>query len=570
MQNLRSHDRDLTAQWVPVPRPYRPQPLVGSHAVRVALLTNSSGTAPRSSALVASLKSAGHRVSVAKLSKPRWRPERLTPVEHPLVGGADGLPPEVIWAETSRLIDAADRAAAQNRAWVARRPDWPAASRDHLLATPADPSLSVPVDRTTPERSPWDEHTGATPQGRHRGRVVVLAFRSTPSSPGHYLARALRRAGVEVRVTDRVVLDEHTDADAVLLVESPTPPIEVTGHSDVPIVFWVHHGEHHLDGNLRLAARYGADLVLMAHSWHLALRFTARVERFPFGVAPELIPPDAPAYAERPHDLAFVGSISGSAYERRRSLIAQARDSLDRVEVAEGISPLDMAALYGRSRSVLNEGGTRHRPITMRVFETIGAGALLVTEPAPGLELLFDGLYVTVNERGLEGEDLRSLLAGPEASAMAAAAHDHALTHHTYDHRVDLLFRLVDEVGAGGTPRAPAMKGDPVTTFLWDHPYGQRILDATGEVDAPGREVWRVSDLAHAPGPASFDTVVLGPDDPPELALAARRFVVGIGLDPDALGISPRRVSALGALTVIDLGAPGYDVDTVGGPPAVS
>jgi hypothetical protein len=493
----------------------------------------------------------------------------LRAIEHPTIRGDAGLPPEVIWAETSRLVDAADRAALQNRAWVARRPDWPAAGRDHLLATPADPSLSVPVDRSIPERSPWDRHTGPTPEGRHRRRVVVLAFRSTPSGPGHYLARALTRAGVEVRVTDRIDLAQHSDADAVLIVESPTPPIEITGQSDVPIVFWVHHGEHHLDGNLRLAARYGADLVLMAHSWHLALRFTARVERFPFGVAPELVPPDPPAFAERPYDLSFVGSVAGSAYERRRSLIAQARASLDRVEVAEGISPLDMAVLYGRSRSVLNEGGTRHRPITMRVFETIGAGALLVTEPAPGLDLLFDGLYTTVGETGLAGEQLRSLLAGPDAAAMASAAHVHALTAHTYDHRVDLLFRLVDEVGRASTPRATPAGRDSFAPFLAAHPYGQRILDASGELDAPDREVWRVSDLRDDPAPASFDTVVLGPTDPPELAVCARRFVVGIGLDAESVAVTPRTVTRVGALTVLDLGAPGYDVDTVGGPPAI-
>lgn len=520
--------------------------------------------------MVASLLSAGHRVSVARLSKSRWRGERLVAVEHPLVGGAGGLPPEVIWAETWRLVDAADKAALRTGGWVARRPDWPAAVRDHLLATPADPSLSVPVDRRIPERTPWEAHTGPTPEGRHRRRVVVLAFRSTPSGPGHYLARALKRAGVEVRMTDRIDLSQHSDADAVLIVESPTPPIEITGHSDVPIVFWVHHGEHHLDGNLRLAARYGADLVLMAHSWHLALRFTARVERFPFGVAPELMPPDPPAHAERPYDLAFVGSVAGSAYERRRSLIAQARESLDRVEVAEGISPLDMAVLYGRSRSVLNEGGTRHRPITMRVFETIGAGALLVTEPAPGLDLLFGGLYATVADTGLAGEELRTLLSSPEAASMAAAAHAHALTAHTYDHRVDLLFRLVDEVGTARTPRTTTERDASFSTFLGAHPYGQRILDASGELDAPDREVWRVSDLSAPPAPGSFDTVILGQNDPPELAVCARRFVVGIGLDADAMAVAPRNVSRLGALTVIDLGAAGYDVDTVGGPSAIS
>lgn len=518
-----------------------------------------------------SLVDVGHETSVSRLTRSRFRGEQLTVIPDLITVGSSDLsdpsPPEVIFADTSRMVETADRMAEPIDAWVARRPDWPAPRRDLIAVAPSVPRLSVPAGQVVPELAPWSAHRGRTPQGRHERRIVVLVYRSTPGSPGHYLYNALVRAGVTVRVAEEVDLDDHRDADAVVVVESPTPAVELRGEATIPIVFWVHHGEHHLEGNLRLSRRYGADLVLLAHSWHLAARFDTRVERFPFAAAPELMAAP-PAFTERPIDLAFVGTVEGTAYERRRRLLDQARSSLAKVEVADQLSPVEMSDLYRRSRSVLNEGGSRHRPVTMRVFEAMGAGALLLSEPAPGIDLLFGGLYEQIPEDGLTGVDLDRILGGPGAVSMATAAHNRTLEHHTYDHRVDLLFRFVDDAERHGRERTTT-PGDPISRFLYHHPYGQRILDDTDAVREPDREVWRTSVLDEAPGPRTFDTVVLDRRSSTSLALCARRFVIGRGIDVAALPLEPRRVTRSGDLTVVDVGGDGYDLETVGGPPAI-
>jgi hypothetical protein len=522
---------------------------------------------PRATALLESLSAAGHQVSVARpASSGRLRRGRLTAVEHPLATDRTSRPdPEIIWPVVSTLVEEADRIADSLGAWVARRPDWPEPSRDLARAVPGDPTLSVPVGAPTPERRPWERHRGVLSDGRHAGKKVVLAFRSTPASPGHLLHRAMLRAGLEVRAVERVDLDAHADADFVLVVESPSPPIKITGSTPIPVVFWVHHGEHHLDGNLRLARQYGADLVLMAHSWHLAARFSAPVQRFPFAVASELA--RSPTWSRRDIDLSFVGRTGGSAYRRRDELIAQADEAFRSVEAVSGIGPLEMVALYRRSKMVLNEGGARHLPITMRVFEAIGAGALLVTDEAPGLEELFEDHYVTFDERGLDTGRLTRLLEVSEAEAIAKEAHAEAMDVHTYDHRVDLLLRYTEGLRSGYAGEARTST-DPADVFLGRHPYCQRVLDASGRIIDPGREVWRPNDLTDEPKPGSFDVVALTARSAPTLAQVARRYVIGWGLDPDRLGLTYRSVSAIDDMVVIDLGAEAYDVATVGGPSA--
>lgn len=527
-----------------------------SGTLRLALLSGSAELSPRSRNLLASLTAAGHDVAVAHRRTSRFRGERFE----------CALTPAVIWPATSTAVDAADHYAISVDGWVSRRPDWAVPTRDHMAVVPERPELATPAGWDPAEPAPWDAHTGVPVPGRHARRKVVLAFRSTPSSPGHYLRNALERAGATVIVTDAVDLSEHSEVDAVVVVESPTPPLTVVGHGAVPVLFWVHHGEHHLDGNLRLARRYGAGLVLMAHSWHLALRFATRVERFPFAVAPELSADRATG--DRSVDLALVGATEGSAYSTRRALVEQARAALDRVEVTSGITPRQMAELYRRSKAVLNEGGTRHRPITMRVFEAIGSGALLVSESTPGMDLLFPGLYEAFGDGGLDGDRLAEVLAGPGAAVRAAAAHQLAMKAHTYDHRVDLLFRFVDGLERSALPRPPDPT-DPVLAFLDHHPYVQRILDATGTIDAPDHEVTAVAGLKSEPKAAGFDMVMLDRSSPPSLALAARRFVVGRGLRIDELPITPAEVHRLGGLTIVDTGAPAYDERTVGGPAAM-
>jgi hypothetical protein len=332
----------------------------------------------------------------------------------------------------------------------------------------------------------------------------------------------------------------------------------------VPVVFWVHHGEHHLEGNVRLSRRYQADVVALAHSWHLAYRFPTRVERLPFAV-----PGDAAGsrpFGNRRWNLAFVGAVDGPAYRRRRELLLQAESGLEAVRRAAGIGHAEMLDLYGDARMVLNDGGSRHHPITMRVFEAVGSGALLVSEPAPGLELVLGEAWEPVPASGLDTGRLREMLADGTAERIAVAATAAAGQAHTYDHRVDQVLALAAELDPEPR-RPPPSPTEPLARFLAENPYGQRILDTIGLVEAPDREVWTPGELRTEPTPGAFDTVVAGPDTPPSLLAAARRFVVGHGMSPDRITVPIRRVSTDGDLTVVALAAPGYDADTVGGAP---
>lgn len=540
--------------------------------MRISVLSAARDPSPRTRALLNSLTKAGHDVALAGLVRRRLRGEVMedrldwTPTGGSPIAGSRPSRPGIIHPDTSRITPSADRMAQRLQAWVARRPDWPSPARDLISAVPERPELAAPAGGPVPEKEPWREHAGMVNAGRHRGRRVALCFRSTPAGPAHRLRAALERAGVEVVVGERIDFSDLPEVDLVLIVESPTPPIEMVGENPgIPVIFWVHHGEHHLDGNLRLAAAYGVDLVLLAHSWHLAYRFDRRVERFPFGSEPSASPPP---FADRRWDLGFVGAVEGSAYARRRALLEQARASLEQVEVRSGISPLEIPDLYRDSRAVLDEGGNRHFPITMRVFETTAAGALLVTDPAPGLELILGHDFHEIPESGLDGDALRRALVDGSGEAKALAAHRRVQEMHTYDHRVDLLFRLAH--GLSHDHRRVEPDGSPMGRFLASHPYGQRILDLAGTVDAPDREVYKPGDIGEDLPAGSFDTVVVDGQPSPEIARAARRYLVGLHLDPDVLPDEFRSVTHYDDLVVIDVGGAGYDIETVGGPPPPS
>lgn len=540
--------------------------------MRISVLSAARDPSPRTTALLSSLAGAGHDVSLAGLSHRRLRGEVMldlidwtTAGPSPLARGRPSRP-EIVHPDTSRITPAADRVAERLQAWVARRPDWPIPTRDLIAAVPSRPELAIPAMGPVPEKQPWLEHAGEVVAERHRGRRVALVFRSTPAGPAHRLRMALERAAANVVVEDRIDFTRLQDVDLIVIVESPTPPIEVVGENPgIPVVFWVHHGEHHLDGNLRLATTYGVDLVLLAHSWHLAYRFDRRVERFPFGAEPSS---SFSPFSGRSWDLGFVGAVEGSAYARRRDLLEQARSSLERVEVRSGIPPQEVPDLYRTSRSVLDEGGTRHFPITMRVFEATGQGALLVTDPAPGLELILGNDYHEIPESGLDGGALRTELADGSGEAKASSAYRRVQEMHTYDHRVDLLFRFADDLSHDH--RRAERDGSPFGRFLASHPYGQRILDLTDAVDAPDREVYRPGDISGNLSPGSFDTVVVNGPPSPDIARAARRYLVGFDLDLNKLAVPVRSVRNYDDLIVIDVGGAGYDIETVGGPPPPS
>lgn len=456
---------------------------------------------------------------------------------------------------------------------VVRSPGWPTIRNDLIQVAPQAPDLAVdqpPSDNHTPrdDRGPWRPAAD-----RHRGRHVVVAARVTPTNPSRYLIEALERSGARVTVMDGTLDWEglSEDADGVVVVESPYPALEEIGvrPASVPVLFWVHHGEHHLPANLRLASRYGADAVLLAHSWHLAHRFSMPVHRFPFGVDPVLFDGGRP-WQDRDLDVSMIAAgfqADGPRYPQRREWAQRLLPALGpRALLEYGLPPTDMAEVYGRSRVVLNDGGTRHYPITMRVFEAIGAGARLLTDSLPGMDQLFtpDEHYAT-----LDGSDIVTQVEGHARAGaseeQARRAYVRALARHTYDHRVDELMEAFATTAPAG-PRRDRRPDDPLSALVHADVEVQTVGALGTTLDLPDRAVRQGDDARDRMTNGRFDAVVVAEpvDDPREVLAAARRYVYAPRRLADDLEPALRAVHATvdrredGNLVRFDLHAPGY------------
>jgi hypothetical protein len=470
--------------------------------------------------------------------------------------------------------DDADLAAGTD-AMVARRPDSePAGARDLIGAAPHDVRWSTsPAGPPVPFHLPGDDRPASHPEpGRHRGVTVAVAVRVTPTNPSRYLITALERAGIVVRVLDGAIDWDAVpdDAAAVIVVESPYPALDVRGdRKDIPLLFWAHHGEHHLAANIRLTRRYGADAVLLAHSWHLAHRFPVPVHRFPFAVAPEVFAADT-GFTDRSYDVAMVAAGLAADSERYRRRFTMASDLTaalpNRTAFQYGLLPEAMAELYADSKIVLNDGGARHLPITMRVFEALGCGALLVTEDLPGTDALFTPgeHYVPLGDQPVS--QVRGLLADPRSASIAAAGRQRALDHHTYDHRVDELLAIAARTEPKALPErgAPA---DPLAAMVDLDVDVQGVAVFGVDLDLPDRAIRSGADAAARLDRGKTDAVVLGNGQIPDLDLAvhgARRYMYAVGRVADQLLPAVERahpgadVTWVGDVMRVDLRAPGY------------
>jgi hypothetical protein len=448
---------------------------------------------------------------------------------------------------------------------------------DLIDLAPRHPDLAAPMHGLGTFHTPSDDRRPYVPVGgRHRGRSIVLCYRRSEINPGKYLEAGLNRSGATVRVeTEGIDLGSvDPSTDLVVFVEGPYPALDVKGQTDVPTLFWFHHGEHHLHANMRLADRYRADAVLMAHSWHLAFWLQTPVHRFPFGVATELLHPSR-RLIDRRYDVAMVGAKlrSGGPYGRRQQLVAELEGALprDRLGFREQVSADEMADLYGDARIVVNEGGTRHYPITMRVLEAVGSGAVLLSDRLPGMEMLLD----EGSQYSLLGDDVvadvKDMLSDLDRlQTVADSALRRAIGLHTYDHRVDELF----EIAAATEKRqiAVAAQLTPLAAIIDRDVEVQRIahLDSPELADQlADREVWDAGAIDPARlGPGRMETVAIkgGPiGDLEELLLSARRYIYiegsSQGLDAFLERHHPQAaVERLDGVTRVDLMAPSYRI----------
>lgn len=442
-----------------------------------------------------------------------------------------------------KALQSAIRAARGTGGMVLRTPEMSCPPEfDVIRLTPSRPDLAAPVAGGGVFHTPGDTRDPYTPEpGRLEGRKVIICYRKTDSNPGKYLESALRRSGAQVRLeTEGIDLDEvDPTTDAVVFVEGPYPALDVVGTTDVPTLFWTHHGEHHIYTNVRLANRYRADAVLLAHSWHLAHWFPAPVHRFPFGIATELLDPGMPLQ-DRPFDVALVGAKlrTGGPYGRRQQIVDELEAAFppERLSFGEKVSAAVMADMYANARIVVNEGGTRHYPITMRVLEAVGSGAVLLSDLLPGTEMILE----PESEFAILGDDVVSdvnhLLGDIDhMQRMADRALARSLGINTYDHRVDEIMEIAGTIEKRTIPENPAVQ--PLAAAIDSDAEIQRLVhigapDLVGQLKT--REIWEASEIRpERLSPGNIDAVaVRGPAEADQLETvlrSARRYIFSDG-----------------------------------------
>jgi hypothetical protein len=409
---------------------------------------------------------------------------------------------------------------------------------DLITIAPTRPDLAAPMSGFGSFQTPDDLRAPYAPApNRHQGRKVILCYRKTDSNPGKYLESALRRSGAHVRLeTEGIDLDQvDPETDLIVFIEGPYPALEVTGTTEAATLFWAHHGEHHLHTNLRLANRYRADAVLLAHSWHLAPWFPAPIYRFPFGVATEVLDPSL-RLEDRPFDVALVGAKlwEGGPYGRRQQIVRELEASFPahRLAFGEKVTADVMADMYAKARIVVNEGGTRHFPITMRVLEAVGSGAVLLSDHLPGMEMLLEPETEFAVLSPEVVKDVRELLSHPDAMQdMADRALTRSLGINTYDHRVDELFQIAAKVEKRDIPPIPELGA--MAELLRRDAEVQKVVELGAPELAgalPDREIWGATEISqHRLRPRNLEAAAVRQGGDPDLMekvlASARRYI---------------------------------------------
>ncbi|WP_347880498.1 CgeB family protein [Metabacillus flavus] len=290
-------------------------------------------------------------------------------------------------------------------------------------------------------------------------KKLIMCYGKTAFTPGRYLEDGLRSIGANVDVY-KTEIDfgaiDFSEVAGVLFVESPSKPAVKTKNIDlvtVPKLLWVHHGENRIPTNVKLAKKFKADLILMAHSLHLAKRFPAPVRFFPFAMAKNIFNSKTDLN-ERPIDISFVGSRDPGYYQKRRIALKAIKEKFSssyKLSLNSSVFVNGLAEQYSKSKIVVNHTADTIKSLNMRIFEGMGCGALVITDFVPGQDQLFRDQehYVLFKNHAELLEKIDYYLTHPkEAQKIASAGHLHLLSSHTYEHRAHEIFRHIEELAA--------------------------------------------------------------------------------------------------------------------------
>ena len=180
------------------------------------------------------------------------------------------------------------------------------------------------------------------------------------------------------------------------------------------------------------------------------------------------------AWAEREHDVAFVGTLDRARNPERVRLFDALRQSGISIHLATGA----YQPVYRSSRIVINQAVKDD--LNLRVFEAMGCGSLLVTDRiSHSLHELFDeGRDYCAYTPG-DAEDCAQKIAWAlkhpvEAEAMARSGHVKTLSRHCETHRAGQVLEALSSLVA----EKPTSAIDPDTRashLAWTYDYSSHL-----------------------------------------------------------------------------------------------
>jgi glycosyltransferase involved in cell wall biosynthesis len=340
-------------------------------------------------------------------------------------------------------------------------------------------------------------------------KKILLAYVSYPATTARYLERSLRKRHdvitVGPAIDDNIInlwnlkgmgepvvphnipCGYDVDMEAVLrsLPSSWRPDLflwidSVPGYAprniarlDCPTACYLIDTHLNLQTHLEWAWRFDwAFLVHRQFCADIAASGCSRVAWLPVACDPEIH--RQPPMPKR-HDIGFVGSLN---QDRRRQLIERLQRRWP-VHVERSFLRA-MARTFAESRVVFNNAV--RDDLNMRVFETMAAGSMLLTDAAPGSgldEMFDDGRHLVLYDDDTLEEKVAYYLAhDDEREAIARAGQAEVLRWHTYDHRAATLIDCVfGDAGAATFARVD----DPLVTDA------AALLEAARPADALSR-----------------------------------------------------------------------------------
>lgn len=281
---------------------------------------------------------------------------------------------------------------------------------------------------------------------RRLKKRLIIIHPYTFFDPGRFLEDALRKIGFEIALYDKTIdfgVINQGLFDAVLYIESPyRPQVQVSNPQKIrlPRFFWILHGESRLELNIRFIKEHRIDCVLLATSAHLAKSYQAPFQLLPMAVEPALFPNRLPL-SGRFFDISFVGASNHLYRERDRllELIKKTYPNL-RLNFTSGVYLREMGEIYANSKIVFN--WNYGNVLTMRLFEGMAAGAVMLTNQAHGIEMLGTNRrhYVIYRNPPDLIHKIDFYLANLSLSQLVASrGYQKVLGEHTYLHRARQL-----------------------------------------------------------------------------------------------------------------------------------